>query len=54
MQFRAKCAATVAFNDGESVMVLLRLDYDKPGHLAGKLPKELGDCKTHVCEGENR
>lgn len=43
MQFKAKCTASVAFNDGESVMVLLRMDHEKPGHIAGKLPKELGE-----------
>ena len=43
MQFRAKCAATVAFNDGESAMVLLRFDHVKPGHLQGEIPKEIGE-----------
>jgi len=43
MQFRAKCAATVTFNDGDSAMVLLRFDHVKPGHLQGEMPREIGE-----------
>lgn len=45
MNFRAKCAATVAFNDGESAMVLLRFYTKKPGHLAGEISEELGELR---------
>lgn len=46
MVFEATCAAAVAKNG--SVMVLLKFDAPKSGHLMGELPIDLGQLERDV------